>query len=217
MARPRSYIRDNAGNVVPVGQVKRVLEENFLLGSQAAWLSCTGGTQTFSAPSAGYGYTQIASGSTTGNSAQLSGPTIDTSSKEAILWEVEGLTFDVSGAAMDITLGVNAAGQVGAYAKQASGSANFVMNSGSSAFTATNYQIRDGGEGIHRHNIGLWLFPPAKEVLLLQNGQVVGYRDGTVASSWTDGVATPNITITTQAAAARTMFIEQVRLTVWTN
>ncbi|MEI5672995.1 MULTISPECIES: hypothetical protein [unclassified Nocardioides] len=75
-----------------------------------------------------------------------------------------------------------------------------------------NYDLRSCGEQSRRRNLSLILIPPTKELLILEDDQVMARK---VGSTFTNGTATCNLSITTREASAHYVEMSRVRVTLF--
>jgi hypothetical protein len=196
---------DNAGRLVPPGKVTRALEANFLDGTLPAWLTVTTG-------SAGHGATASTTGAVSGNVATVrTAATFSMSDMKAVRWDANGLWFDSSKIMQAIGIG-NSNG-VGGYVRQDStdDTLQMLMNGEQHSLS---YNIRAGGEHARHRNLGLLLLPATRELYVLEDDQVMAYRQ---SSTFTTGAVRPDLTVVTRENSAHYFRVTQIRLTIWSD
>lgn len=201
---------------MPLGRVVRTLTEPFIPGGALpSWLEASQGTASYQAPTDGAGYVRVTSGANMSDPAELRTTfDIDITNYDEVRFTLEGLVFsDTTGA--DLVFGIdNNSSKYGvAYSDTSSGGQVLRAREASSDDTETvNYQVR--ADATHRRNLTLVCQPKRQAMYLMEDDQVVGYREG-LAMNFGDCRA--RITIANTTAAARWFQVSQVKLTLVHN
>lgn len=212
---PRTFMRDMVGEIVPLGQTERVLYEPFMTGTLPPWLATTG-TATLNPLSSSRGGVTVATGAVAGNAASLATSfPVRLDQHAAVLWEIEGLSFDASQVVADVSLSLNNSGAVGAYVQQKSTETQAFIRQGAANF-AVPYDIRSAaGQATSRHNLGILYSVRGKEAVFLRDRRVIGWAD--LTTGFNPATVTPTVSIVTQQATAHSLTALGARLTLWTN
>ena len=211
-------ITDLLGNRIPSGRIVRQLTADFLTGSRPTWLAVASGTESFGGESTER-YYQLATAAVLGSTAKLTLPTLQSDQFTGLFLTLEGLHFDEDDA-ISFHFGFNAS-SAGAVILQASsevpslGTTAMLRVKNPNTDYAVPYLIRGSGEALRHRNITFALYPQVGQVFLMEDDQVFFHRD--ISEDLTNGVLTPEISLTTNEAASHWLRLSQVKLMVEHN
>lgn len=208
--------RDLQGQLVLPGRVQRTITEHFLTATALpAWLTAGAGTPSFSLPGASYGYCQMTTGAVLNNQARLDTIDIDTSKFRAVLWELQGLTYQTADNTMSVSFGIYA-GAVGGCQLMHDFSVDAqarLRTHNPSNDTPIPYDLKAAATS--RRNLSMLLLPQDKEVYVLEDDQVIWAQD--VGATLLNGIVKARADVTTKTAATRWLRVSQVKLTLVHN
>lgn len=208
---------DPNGTLIPPGRVAQTFDWWAASGALPSWLTVPSGTPTFTGPSTSRGVLSIATGAVSGNTAQLkafASGGIGLANFAAIRWEVFGARVDSVN--IQYAMGVAGSGAVGGYLRQnSSPPEDSISTSIAGSLRAEPYNIRSDTEqfATHRRNLGIFLLPGSGELFVMEDDQVMAYRQATMNL----GAVMPDLTVITQEAVAHTLELAGARLTLFHN
>lgn len=205
-------MKDLMGRDIPEGKVTRELVANFLDGTMPSWLSLISGTASYILPATGKGGLKLETGAINGDVAQIKSYGIYLGSFLEVSFTVEGFQTDTDTKA-SIGIGIQDSPRgVGFWQAITSDKLHMrVWGTPSNYEEDIDYRLRGLDAALKSKNITVKILPRKKEIMLLEDDQVMFYYD---ASEYliTNGVVYCNFEIGTKENVAHYITIPQIKL-----
>jgi hypothetical protein len=178
-----------------------------------SWLTVTG-TAVLTDPATTLSRLELSTAATIGSVAALSlNPAVASASYAAIRLDVEAMNFTAASPDVVWRLGAAGASKAGAGAIQSTADPSVLLYSGSEGNTTRGVFSHLGATAVQRRQTSVLILPGSKHVFLLEDDEVLAWRDGT--ADWVDGVVTPSLSITANAATAAALRLSSFTVTLY--
>jgi hypothetical protein len=215
-----AFMRDHLGNLIPPGRTHKILRwECWNDVALPSWLTSDQGTVTFPAPvsgASGIGKVRVTTGAVSGNQANIKlAFSIDPSVFAAMIFTVEGLQYDTN-TTMDTELSMFGTAGIGVGLRQLTAETQAKLMYNQAVLTpdtlyANALNANTGTTG--RRNLSIAGSALSRQVGAYQDDQEIAWRQS--GSTWTAGVVTPKLELTTRSAVAHWFDVGAVQLDLY--
>lgn len=217
----RGLVVSPSGRLVHKGKLLHRMHADFWGAAGAytppAWLTVASGTATLTAPSASVGALELATAAAVNATAALNVvPVVNTTNHRAFRIDLEGLVWTAADPAAELRIGVtDASGGIGGGMAQLEGGTDgrlFLYSGGETQRTKTESSHLGPGS-TQRRQTSLLVLPQDKMLFILEDDEVVAWRDGAVG--WSDGTATIGVQIKAKTGTAVTLRLTSMTVSTY--